>query len=119
MTIELTENTIGIWFCKVSETSDFLGSIWKTAGKLHLEYRFRHYVDDKPPFESEDTKNWYAFTGELDEEADMVELIRKTVSMMASANGTEPAEFMMGPGGAEELGKRFAATPFTRALTIQ
>jgi len=48
--------------------------------KLHLEYRFRYYVDDKV-FDSKDRKSWYAFeaTGTEDEAIEKIDFMCENI----------------------------------------
>jgi len=61
MTMELSENTIGIWYVQTSETSDWLMTVNEDNESYDMTYRWRYYEDDKN-FDSDDRKTWYSGT---------------------------------------------------------
>ena len=62
--IEVTEDTIAIYFLSLNETSDWMACWHQNRDDWILTYRFRYYRGDqtKQFEESEDEKNWYSMS---------------------------------------------------------
>ena len=97
--IEITAKTVGIWFVKIDEESDWMGALTQTdelGHEFEFEYRFRYYRGDpsKTFEESEDKKNWYGMTAKGTTRSTMLEKIRQGANEMAVAAGTELEEVL-------------------------
>lgn len=114
--IELSEQTIGVWFVALNDTTDFLGSIWRAdGGELKLAYRFRYYEGDQSlEFEkSQDRKNWYAMDlkGETEEKA--IAVMRLLVEKLWKDSGGQRYECLVDYHGFDDFVERFKSMPFT------
>lgn len=59
MTIEVGEATVGMWCIELGRDANWLAHLARLpSGKFALDYRVRHYLDDKLEG-SADRKNWY------------------------------------------------------------
>ncbi len=119
MTIELTENTLGIWAVSISDECDWLGAVWREGDDYVLEYRFRYYVDDKT-FDSKDRKNWYrtVITGGQPEDK-VVGVMREMARMLWSESGGKRYELMMDGGGIVRMMEDLAKWPMISMQTVK
>ena len=61
MTLEVTDDTIGIWFATFHGRDLMVNLSHQPDGAILLVYRFRHYAepDSGDPFDDRDRKSWY------------------------------------------------------------
>ncbi len=104
MSIEISENTVGIWAVDLMNGSDFLGSVWREGDRYILEYRFRYYVDNET-FDSKDKKNWQRMEVPTDRatEEQMIRAMRTVVEALWKGSGGKRYETLIGPGGAKQV----------------
>ena len=112
MSIEITKDTIGIWYVELNK-SNWMAELKRLPdGKIKLTYRFRYYEDDQA-FDSADRKNWYTAMTDVGE-AKSLSAIRSLGNVMASAEGTELHELMMTDAGPDDLLNRLLVQPWAR-----
>jgi hypothetical protein len=104
VSIELSENTIGIWAVNLRDESDWIGAVWRDGDNWIMEYRFRYYVDDKT-FDSEDVKNWYTHKIPVDKytEDEVISAMRMCVELLWKASGGKRYEIMMTSAGLDQM----------------
>jgi len=78
--LDLTEDTIGIWYVEGND-KNWLLTLFHEDGVVKGKYRFRYYKDDDA-FNSDDEKSWYNMTSP-DSEKRTIDTIR-TVTLMTS-----------------------------------
>lgn len=120
MTIEITKDTIGIWYMKIGDDQDWMAGLTKVEDGLKLQYRFRYYKDDKV-WDSKDEKRWYE--GVLHHPLETVlPVIRALVRHMRELDGDIPEEdcyeLMMGDTGLDIFMTRLSMMPFTHAIEV-
>lgn len=119
--IEFTERTIGVWYCELDGSQDYLCSVWRTEeGGLVCKYRFRYYVDDKS-FDSDDKKNWYEMElkkSDFAAEQHLIANMRMVVDLLGKSSGGETYELMMDDGGIDAFIERFKDMPFASTKEI-
>ncbi len=89
--IELTDNTVGLWFVDLPDC-DWFASVFMDGDTVRLKYRFRHYRDSKA-FDSKDIKSWY--TTEGDDVDELVEVTRRVATKLAIMVESDVYELMM------------------------
>jgi hypothetical protein len=60
--IIIDEHLVGIWFCVVSEASDFMAGLREITpdAEYQLDYRFRYYSPESTdPWDGKDEKHWF------------------------------------------------------------
>jgi len=93
MSIEMTDATMGIWFCNI-DRGDWMAAVDRTPeGGAVINYRFRHYVDDKV-FDSDDVKNWYKVAAKDYKET--MEVTKKLAQMISKTFGYKYHELLRG-----------------------
>ncbi len=120
MTMELTENTIGIWAVSIGQDSDWLASVWRDGDDYILAYRFRYYEDDKT-FDSADRKNWYKAkvpVAKIDQ-AKLIRIMQSTAELLWKAGGGKRYELLMDSGGIERLMHDLAEWPMISMLEVE
>ena len=120
MTIESTKDTIGIWYIKIGDDQDWMAGLTKVEDGLMLQYRFRHYKDDKV-WDSKDEKSWYE--GVLHHPLETVlPVIRALVEHMRELDGEIPEEdcyeLMMGDSGLDIFMTRLSQLPFASTIEV-
>jgi hypothetical protein len=120
MTIELTENTIGVWAVSLDSDSDYLAALWRDGENYVMVYRFRYYVDDKT-FDSKDKKNWYRCEVQADRttEDKVIEVMRLSARMLWKQSGGKRYEIMMDARGIEGMMEDMARWPMISMQTIK
>jgi len=114
MTMELTENTVGIWYVQVSKESDWLMTVNEDDETYNMTYRWRYYEDDKN-FDSEDRKSWYSATTLKDKisKEKLIANMREAVELILNFPGSEKSwELLMEDHDIKAFMKKFEALPF-------
>lgn len=101
----IDEDTVGLWFMDLTETSDWMGHLRMEGGRPVLTYRFRYYDPDDPgndPFSGKDTKNWFtaAHAGTREE---AIEATRQMVREMERLTGNGCHEILMRGGNVKRF----------------
>lgn len=117
MTIEITEDLVGIWFVGCDPMTDWTAGLTKTPEGFQLTYRFRYYVDNKS-FDSKDKKSWSAYVVHSEDKEKMLDTVRKLAVSLAAADGGEIYECLMGDGGTEEFMEKLKAMSWTSVKTL-
>lgn len=91
--IEITDNTIAMWFIRLTEESDCTGAL-NRIGESEFEfiYRFRYYVVEEAFDHGWDTKNWYKTTMKETTKEKALELTRKVLSGLEELSGNKMDE---------------------------
>ena len=116
MSIEITKETIGIWFVELGGSQDWLGAVWRTDEGTILRYRFRYYVDDKT-FDSDDKKSWYEVGPMKKTEEEAIEMARYVVKMLAEKAGSKSWE-TLNDGDYDLFVERFTELPFNSVMKV-
>jgi hypothetical protein len=89
--IELSDKVwvYGMWFVQGNDV-DWMACIRKVEGKWRLDYRFRHYRDDKV-YDSEDEKRWFSAVAKSEDTPlePMVKTVHEAAKVLADAQGTQ------------------------------
>lgn len=100
---EITENTVGLWYMSLTDTSDWLCCVNKMSDKEYsIRYRFRYYKDDNA-HNSEDVKNWYSVIVKEDSFEKMIEQMRKVATLLGETADTEYDEILMQNGDVDQF----------------
>lgn len=114
--IEITADTIAIWFMPISETSDYMAHVGQNDTEWKLTYRFRYYRGDqtKQFEESEDEKSWTTMTApkEMCTQEAFEKRVEFALAELVKVSGQEPDVIRMGPGGVQEFAKELMARPW-------
>jgi len=125
MAIEITKDTIGIWFKKCNNgMADIMLSLYKKDGKIHISYRIRHYDKADPgndAFSNKDRKTW--FHGVSEGSQDVQEHIEKTRLFLKTLDLVEQKSFpveecLMTDKGPEEFMERFKKLSFVHLKKV-
>ena len=124
MTIEITENLVGMWQFAF-DGGDFMGGVTEQDdGSFFLQYRFRYYKDDKIGLESEDDKHWYegtlhAATREhaVNEVRSVMEKLKKA-GMLLAGEEIEVIEILMRGGDVEAFVQELTDQPWAHAQEV-
>lgn len=106
MSIEITENTIGLWFMQLSETADFHAGLQQIGPEsFELIYRFRYYDQEDPgndPFSKQDRKSWWKgqFSGPKEK---ALLAMREFCRQVGAVQGYEFDEVLMIDGNVAEF----------------
>ena len=123
MSIQITEQTIAIWFAPVTEESDYMSCLNLEGEQLVFHFRFRYYQGDqsKKFEESEDRKSWYKM--EIDH-ATPEEALRRVRSLQAAfvekmdrdaPELAHPLFEVLNDGDFDSFIREFMQQPWTRA----
>jgi hypothetical protein len=119
MSIEIGDNTLGIWFVSWG-TADWMGAVWRTPqGGVEGAYRFRYYRDSEA-FNSKDEKSWYDLkpTGDQQDENDWIGAMSKMSEVIAHAQKGKKWELLRGSLSTHEFMEAFTKLPFAHVKTL-
>lgn len=117
MTIEITKNTVGIWFCYLGNDSDWMGSASEEAGVFHLIYRFRYYKSDDA-WDNKDKKNWYEGTHKGGTRDEVIDKMRTMLKLMELKSRSKGYELLMVDGNIDEFMGEFNKQPWVHTKTM-
>lgn len=109
--IEITENTIGIWFIATDLEMDVMAHLSKRGSEHELTYRFRYYKTSGA-WDGKDVKNWYSSTYRTDDTKSAVESVRESFSMLALIMSGELDEILMGDDDVESFFEKMKSRPW-------
>lgn len=93
--IQITERTVGMWFMRLNEASDYMAHLETLeGGGYKLTYRFRYYNSDEP-WDDKDRKEWYAVGMKPETTIEQaLDVVRNLVGVMSVVSGFECDEVL-------------------------
>lgn len=118
MSIELNENTVGIWYVSM-DGMDWMAHIAEEDETFELTYRHRYYEDDKN-FDSDDRKSWYSGSIKKPEttKKEIIGTMDNMCKMMEKIQDGVPYRLLMEGKTFDEFVEEFTNMPFSHAKTI-
>ena len=116
MSIEFTEDTVGVWFVGMVGKDWMCGVSRAGEGRFAFKYRIRYYEHPTDPWDGKDRKSWYKGTA-TGTRAGMIENIRQLAAgVRVLAGGGELHECVRGEQESmDAFMDRFLAMPFVHA----
>jgi hypothetical protein len=113
--IEITENTLALWYVELPG-GNWTAMLYRVEdGRPKLECRFRWYRG-AAIWDSDDDKNFYSITPtDTDSVAASLEKVRLVISEMKKIGAGKSYELLRGTGTLEEYFEQFLALPFVHA----
>lgn len=111
MSMDLSENTVGVWFIALTSEQDFLLTITDLCdGKFDITYRFRYY-NGPDAWDNADVKHWYTMIAP-DTREGVIGVVKAMVSALAAKAKTEIVYEIINNGDFDNFMERFMAAPF-------
>lgn len=109
--IKLDEHVVGVWFSKISSTSDWMLCLRELEPDVRYEivYRFRYYKSDKV-FDSDDEKSWFRATCAGTRAYSIASIRAMSAALTVIADG--PLYEVLNDKGIEDFMRRFQDMPF-------
>lgn len=122
MSIELSSNTVAVWFMSVNATTDFLAALVciDADNKLfRFDYRFKYYNSEKP-FDDKDRSNWYGGTISKHTKEEVLTKLRAFVKVLEDKTGNKADELLMRDGDLDAFMVEFTSKPWAhlRSATL-
>jgi len=118
MTIQVSENTIGIWWSNILQgAGDILVHLEKESDKISMTMRIRYYDPDDPsndPFSGKDEKKWVSSickSMNVEKEKETIRYMLKNLDILSNSQG-ELFEILMNEKGMGDFIERFSKLPF-------
>lgn len=121
MSIEITENTLGLWFAP-ADGIDVLAHLSKLEDEQHeFTYRIRVYDDSDPsPFSDKDEKRWKVFRSDGLTNREAVTQIRDLLKAVEAAFELEFVdELLMEDKTLDEFAEEMMSKPWVHTKTEQ
>jgi hypothetical protein len=118
MSIEISENTLGVWFVSWG-SADWMGGLWRTPKGPAGAYRFRYYRDTEA-FNSKDEKSWYDLNPSdlAQDEGEWIAAMSKLSEVITHAQEGQRWELLRGSMSVDEFMEAFKKLPFAHVKTF-
>lgn len=118
--MEISENTVGLWWMKLGNDGDWMAHLYKEESRFVLQYRFRYYNPDVPdPFSNKDKKRWFkiATRGHITLD-DALEQTRELIKDFERRCGEKCDEILMENGNVEDFMKRLQRKEYVHIKNV-
>lgn len=114
--MELTKDTVGMWYLQLDNVTDWLCHLSKSEdGAYTFEGRIRHYDKENPDndaFSKKDKKIWYEVPVFVKNPTVALHLARRIVTVLERKSGNKAIELLMKDGDVDGFMDRLAAQPW-------